>query len=217
LPTESVPEEIVVAPVKVLAPESVRVEVELFWVTPVTFAPMTELMVTPPVPEPELVTVPVLLRLTVEMVIPAALVLLFCRMRFCAPVMPPLRVSKPVPAFWIVTGALLRVSALETVVAALSAEVTKRPLPAPEPPSARVPLVMVVATLLLIVRLLPVPVPVIVMVPVVPPEILRSSAEVGAATKVPADAPVESVFQNALVPFQAPVSLVKPSAPLVSQ
>jgi hypothetical protein len=58
-PAITVPNFMVSPPVKVLAPERVSAEVELFWMTPVTLVLMTALIVTPPEPVPELVMVPV--------------------------------------------------------------------------------------------------------------------------------------------------------------
>ena len=52
-----------------LAPERVSCEVELFWMTPVTFGPMTALIVVVPLPVPEFVIVPELLTEVFERVI----------------------------------------------------------------------------------------------------------------------------------------------------
>ena len=58
----------VVAAAEVVPPSTSR-EVELFWIRPVTFVPMTELMVASPVPVPMWVIVPALLSAPVEKVI----------------------------------------------------------------------------------------------------------------------------------------------------
>ena len=115
------------------------------------------------------------------------------------------------------TAPVFSVTALLTVVAALSAPVTNRPLDAPVPPSASAPPVIVIATLSLIVRLLPVPVPEMVIVPAVPAVMFRSSALVGAATNGPA-VPALSLSQKLFVPFHAPVTVEKPAVlPFTSQ
>jgi len=83
---------IVRLPVNVLTPVKVNDEVELFWTTPVTLVPMTELIVVAPEPAPELVIVPVLLTDTVERVmmpIPVAFNVIF---PILVPVTPPLKV-----------------------------------------------------------------------------------------------------------------------------
>ena len=79
----------------VVAPERVRLEVELFWLTPVTLVPMGALIDTLPVPLPELVIVPVLLAEAVEIVMPLAVEPSFLRIRLPVPVMPPERVRVP--------------------------------------------------------------------------------------------------------------------------
>ena len=80
---------------KVFAPESVRAEVELFWVIPVTLALMIELIVTPPEPLPELVIVPIFCTVVGEIVMPLAVVPSFLRIRLPVPVMPPETVMFP--------------------------------------------------------------------------------------------------------------------------
>lgn len=148
--------------------------------TPVTLVPITELILTPPLPVPELVTVPVLFKLPVLIVIPAALVLLLVRFMFPVPVIPPLIVRTPVPEFSIVLLPL-RMSAVPMAFAALSPLETKIPSFAPVPPIWIDPLpVILTATLLLNVMLLTnfvgellftIPVP-----PFVPAEKITSSA-----------------------------------------
>lgn len=66
----------------------VSADVELLSVTEVTLDPTPPLIVTDPVPEPELVIVPVLFTEFV-MVIPPPALLLFWRVRFPVPLMPP--------------------------------------------------------------------------------------------------------------------------------
>ena len=66
---------------------------------PVTFDPTPPLIRTLPLPLPELVMVPVLLTVFVEIVIPLAVELLFFRVRLPLPVMPPEWVKETVPLF----------------------------------------------------------------------------------------------------------------------
>lgn len=85
-------------PVKRLVPVvRVNCEVELFWMTVVTSAPMTALISVSPAPAPELVIVPVLLTLVVEIVMPLVIELLLFRTKLPAPVIPPDMVSTLVP------------------------------------------------------------------------------------------------------------------------
>ena len=63
----------------------------LFWVTPVTLTPMTELIVVAPVPAPILVMVPALFKAPVEKVI-VPLVPFSLMVRLLAPVTPPVKV-----------------------------------------------------------------------------------------------------------------------------
>lgn len=89
--------------------------------TVVTFAPMTALISTSPLPEPELVIVPVLLTLVVERVMPLVIVLLLLSTNLPEPVMPPDTVStlvplellfvRVVPSLFTVIAAVLIVSA----------------------------------------------------------------------------------------------------------
>ena len=82
-------------PVKALAAESVSVEFTLFWITSVTALLMVE-MVVPPVPDPVMVMLPVLLAPTVKAKVPVLLLL---------------SVKLPVPV-----GALLTVKILAVVL-----------------------------------------------------------------------------------------------------
>lgn len=75
----------------VIAPLTVRAEVALFKVTPVTFAPIPPLIVVVPVPAPILVTVPTLLIATVEKVM-VPLVAFELMVRLLVPVTPPEKV-----------------------------------------------------------------------------------------------------------------------------
>ncbi len=84
-------------PPKVLRPLKVNCEVELFSTAPVTFAPMTALTRTEPLPLPELVTVPALFTEVVESVMPLVRLLLLFRVRLPVPVTPPETVSTFVP------------------------------------------------------------------------------------------------------------------------
>ena len=101
--TSNTPLRICTWPVNVLAPESTRCEVALFSVTltPDTFtlAPIIALIEVEPFPMPELVTVPVLFRLLPEIVMPLAVAPLLSSTRLAVPVIPPLSVKTPVPAF----------------------------------------------------------------------------------------------------------------------
>ena len=96
-PIWSVPAEIVVAPVYVFAPVRTSLEVVLFWVTPVTFVPITELIVAVPVPVPLFVIEPVMLTgFDVMETLPLPLAALM-RVRLPEPVNPPLIVVLPSP------------------------------------------------------------------------------------------------------------------------
>ena len=87
----SVPARMVLPPEKVFTPESVSPEEVLFCITPVTFVPMMALIAVLPVPEPELVMLPVLLIEVPESVTPLAMELLLFRTRFPVPLAPPER------------------------------------------------------------------------------------------------------------------------------
>jgi hypothetical protein len=149
--------------------------------TPVTLVPMTALIVTPPVPVPELVTVPVWLTLVTETVIPAAVELLLFRIKLPVPEVPPeaVRIVVPLLLTSVVPPLLTAMAPLmvspEVVLLSVTV-VTLAPMPPlivvrPEPPPVRatVPLLLIacvekvsvpVVALLLMVRLL---------VPVTPP------------------------------------------------
>lgn len=71
-------------------------DVELFSTTPVTPVPMTALISADPLPEPELVMVPVLLRDVDDMVIPLAVVLLLSRIKLPEPLILPETVNNAV-------------------------------------------------------------------------------------------------------------------------
>ena len=101
----------------------------LFCVTPVTLAPIIALISVFPAAVPELVTVPVLFNEAPEMVTPFAVAPLFWSVRLKAPVIPPVILRTPVPAFWIVE-APANVIALLMVFAELAVERAKMPEPA---------------------------------------------------------------------------------------
>ena len=184
-----------------------------------TLVPITELIVTPPLPVPELVTVPMLFKLPVLIVIPAALVLLLVRFMFPVPVIPPLIVRTPVPEFSTVLLPL-RMSAVLILFAALFPLETKIPSFVPLPPNvSEVPPERVIDTLSSKVTLLATFVVAMVTVPVVPfvpAEKITSSALVIVVLDVE-DVPAELVDQKLLVPH-VPVAAPEPVvAPLVSQ
>ena len=91
------PLRIVTPPVKVFAPDRVRVVFALSWITPVTLVPMGALIDTLPAPLPELVMVPVLLTpmVALEIVMPLAVDPSFLKIRLPVPMMPPVRVMVP--------------------------------------------------------------------------------------------------------------------------
>ena len=89
----TVPALMVKPPVKVLAPESVNCDVALFWITSVTFVPMTALMVVVPAPELELVIVPMLLMEVVESKVKPIVGLLIVILP--VPVTPPVNIRSP--------------------------------------------------------------------------------------------------------------------------
>ena len=102
------------------APPITNCEAVLFSTTPVTLVPITALTVAFPLLVPALVTVPVLLTVVVETVIPAAIELLLSSVRLPVPVVPPERVSSELPLlllFVIVVPELLTVRAPLTVSA----------------------------------------------------------------------------------------------------
>ena len=129
-----VPLRMVRPPVKVFAPDSLRVEVALSWTTPVTLVPMGALIKTLPVPLPELVIVPVLLTDAVEIVVPLAVEPSFLKIRLPVPVMPPVRVNVP---FWLVSVVATLLTAKDEVMFPPTVElfcvmpVTFDPTPAP--------------------------------------------------------------------------------------
>jgi len=169
----TVPARIFRPEVKVFVAESVRPEVRLFSVTPVTSVPMTELMITPPIPVPWLVIVPVLFTAVVEIVMPP--VELASRVRLWAPVMPPERVQRPVPVEISVLFVLERAKALLMVNGLTPAWVT---LVTAEP----------IVALMVVV---PDPVPALVIVPVLftpPVEIVMPPLEL--ASRIRFCAPV---------------------------
>ena len=100
-----------------MAVVKLSVEVALFWTTPVTFVPMTELMRAEPVPLPELVIVPVLLTAAVVSATPLTSVLSLSSMRLPVPIpTPPVKVSALPPAVLLsVVPAALAVRAALTV------------------------------------------------------------------------------------------------------
>lgn len=89
-----VPDFIVTPLEKVLFPDKESGEVELFWITPVTFVPITAEIVAVPEPAPELVIVPVLLIGLVWIVIPCVFVTLMIILPL--PVIPPETVNAPI-------------------------------------------------------------------------------------------------------------------------
>ena len=88
----TVPALMVRPPVNVLAPDRVNCEVVLFWMTPVTFVPMIELIVTMPEPAFKFVTVPKLLTVAVERV--RVKVLEPLSTRSFDPITPPLNMQE---------------------------------------------------------------------------------------------------------------------------
>ena len=80
---------------KVFPPPRLRMEVLLFWMTPVTPPPMTPLIVVVPDPVPEFVTVPKVPILPVTLMAPPELA---WRVRLLVPlIVEELKVSNPVP------------------------------------------------------------------------------------------------------------------------
>ena len=90
-----VPALMLILPLFVLVPLRVRADVALFCVMFVTFDPTPPLIVTLPVPLPELVIVPVLLAEAVEIVMPLEVLPSFLRVRLPVPVMPLETVKVP--------------------------------------------------------------------------------------------------------------------------
>ena len=95
---------VVAVALTVIAPLSVRDDVELFSMMLVTFAPNGALMVIAPVPVPLLVTVPALLILVPDKVIPLAIALLLLMIKFPVPVVPPETVNRLEPLALLLTN-----------------------------------------------------------------------------------------------------------------
>ena len=106
-----------------LAPERIKIEVELFWIMPVTLVSMTALMAVVPEPVPELVIVPVLLTLVVERVIPEAIALLLLSTRLPVPVTPPDTVSTALPLELLFVRVVPPLFTVRAVVLIVRAEV----------------------------------------------------------------------------------------------
>ena len=192
----TVPDLIVKPLVKVFTPESIRLEVAEFSITPVTFVPMIAEIVLSPAPEPELVIVPMWLTEVVERVIPAASELLLFKIKLPVPVVPPETVKIFVPAVLVrVVPPEATVSAVVLIVSAEVVEfsfmlVTFAPIPpeivvvpvlvpefviVPVMLTEAVDIVMVPVVLAFVVKL-PVPVmpPLTMIPPVTVSEIVRS-------------------------------------------
>lgn len=87
--SSNVPDVIVTSPLIVeLLPDKSKFDVALFWMTPVTFVPMTAEIVVVPEPAPILVTVPALLIVAVENVMVPEVALLLM-VKLLVPVTPP--------------------------------------------------------------------------------------------------------------------------------
>ena len=93
-----------ILPVFELVPLRVRADVALFCVMFVTFEPTPPLIVTLPVPLPELVIVPVLFTEAVEIVMPLAVELLLLRVKSPVPVIPPVTERVAVLPLWLLTS-----------------------------------------------------------------------------------------------------------------
>lgn len=119
--SDKVPAEIVTAPTVELLPDKVSADVAEFCVMPVTFVPITELMVTAPAPEPELVMVPVLFTEVVERRIASAVALLLLSIKLPVPVVPPETVSILVPA--VLVSVVLELFTVIAVVLIVKADV----------------------------------------------------------------------------------------------
>ena len=144
-----VPAVIVTFPVMLFeAPDKFNAEVLLFSISPVTLLPMAALIVTVPVPLPELVTVPILLTAVVITLMAPAVELLFWRIRFPEVLAtPPERVSTCVPrefikvvptvvlgvsAPLIVKAEVVLASVMDVTFAPIGALIVTPPLPVPE-------------------------------------------------------------------------------------
>ena len=170
------------------APDNTRLEVLLFSITPVTFEPITALMVVAPAPLPALVIVPALFRLVVVALI--APVPLALNVILPVPVTPPDSVKVLVPLLVRVVPLLLTLSApliVNADVLLLSiTPVTFEPI----------------AALIVVV---PVPLPVFVMVPV-----LFRLVELKVIVPV-----VPLLITRLLVPVTPPVKVVEIAVPVV--
>lgn len=127
------------AVVAALAALMERDEVALFSVMPVTLEPTPLVILAVPVPVPELVMVPALATLPVEMVI-APPVLLSLIVRFPVPVMPPVTVVVPVPV-----AAMVRLSPPSATAPLNMAVVVPPSLPIVRVPAALEPKLIALA------------------------------------------------------------------------
>ena len=194
-----------------------RVEVALFWTTRVTLVPMAEEINTPPDPLPELVIVPVLLTVFVEIVMPLAVDPSFLSVRLPLPVMLPETVKAP---FWLVNVVppLLTDSAVETVTPELELfwviPVTFAPtpplintLPDPLPELVIVPELLTVFEIVMplgpVLLLLSIRLP----VPVMPPEWVKTAAPLFASVSPPAPSVVAP--EISAVPDPVPLVIVR--------
>lgn len=201
----AVPEVIVTPPVKVLAPERV--------VTPEPLLLMLRATLPPPAPLP-------MMPLSVMPPVLDAPMLMVWVPEVAAPVTAPM-VSNPPAEFEKFRAVIsdFSVSAVLMVLAPL--DCWKMPEDAPVPPIVIAPPVRVVVgpTFAAKVMLLALCVPETVMLPVlvVACLMMRSSPDVVVLIVEPAP-PVSSVFQNKLLPFQAPTTELKPAVvPFTSQ
>jgi len=178
----------------VFTAESVNPEVLLFSVTPVTFVPITALIVVVPAPVPEFVIVPPLFRLVVEAVIaPPPLAL---KIRLPVPVTPPESVTVPKPLLVTVVPPLFTLSA--PLITSAEEErssvipVTFEPIaalimvvPVPLPPLVIVPTLFRLVVLKVIVPLVPLKINRL-LVPVTPPvKVVESAVPVVPTVSVP--------------------------------
>jgi len=172
-------------------------EVVLFSVMAVTFVPTPPLMRTAPAAVPELVIVPVLFKLVVEIVIPFAVALLLLRTRLPVPLMPPDTVNNPVPAVFVnVVPLLFTVNALVLMVRPAVVLFWVMPVTfVPTPPVivwvvvfalvlVMVPVLFTLAVVKLTMPVVPVPVIVTLPVPVTPPDNVSPKVNVDAAVKL---------------------------------
>lgn len=119
----SIPLEMVVGPVYVFVALRVSLDVELLWITPVTFGPMTMAIDSVPEPVPEFVSVPEWLIVVPDIVTPFAIELLLLIVKFPVPMVPPDKVSNEEPLLLLFVSVVLKAFGVSVEVLMVRADV----------------------------------------------------------------------------------------------